>query len=73
MSIKIKIVGAVTEDTQLEEIESIAKIFAYEQRMKEFHSPKSYPTLQLLNNPPINKTKKPEKITSVQFFVHGLL
>ena len=34
----IKIVGAVTDENALEEIESIAKVFAYEQRMKEYTS-----------------------------------
>jgi hypothetical protein len=35
----IKIVGAVTDENALEEIEAIAKVFAYEQRMKSFTSP----------------------------------
>ena len=35
---EIKIVGAVTDENALEEIESIAKVFAYEQRMKDFTS-----------------------------------
>ncbi|MBN1280646.1 MAG: hypothetical protein JXA00_03265 [Candidatus Thermoplasmatota archaeon] len=29
----------MTDETALEEIESIAKVFAYEQRMKEYTSP----------------------------------
>jgi len=32
----IKIVGAVTDENALEEIENIAKVFAYEQRMKDY-------------------------------------
>jgi len=31
-------VGAVTDENALEEIEDIAKVFAYEQRMKEYTS-----------------------------------
>ena len=34
----IKIVGAVTDENALEEIESIMKVFAYEQRMKDYTS-----------------------------------
>jgi hypothetical protein len=37
-NLEIKIVGAVTDENALEEIESIAKVFAYEQRMKDFTS-----------------------------------
>jgi hypothetical protein len=33
---EIKIVGAVTDESALEEIENIAKVFAYEQRMKDY-------------------------------------
>lgn len=35
----VKIVGAVSDEGSLEEIESIAKVFAYEQRMKLYTSP----------------------------------
>lgn len=35
---EIKIVGAITDENALEEIESIAKVFAYEQRMKDYTS-----------------------------------
>lgn len=35
----MKIVGAVSDESSLEEIESIAKVFAYEQRMKLYASP----------------------------------
>jgi hypothetical protein len=37
--VEIKIVGAVTDENALEEIESIAKVFAYEQRMKDYTAP----------------------------------
>ena len=36
---EIKIVGAVTDENALEEIESIAKVFAYVQRMKDYTAP----------------------------------
>ena len=45
----IKIVGSVTDESQIEEIEGIAKIFAYEQRMKYLNIPIHY-------NNPIKKT-----------------
>lgn len=35
-TVEIKIVGAVTDENALEEIEDIAKVFAYEQRMKDY-------------------------------------
>jgi hypothetical protein len=34
--VDIKIVGAVCDENALEEIEDIAKVFAYEQRMKDY-------------------------------------
>jgi hypothetical protein len=36
--LSVKIVGAVSDEGSLEEIESIAKVFAYEQRMKQYTS-----------------------------------
>jgi hypothetical protein len=35
---EIKIVGAVSDENSLEEIENIMKVFAYEQRMKDYTS-----------------------------------
>ena len=35
---EIKIVGAIADENALEEIENIAKVFAYEQRMKDYIS-----------------------------------
>jgi len=49
-SIEIKIVGAITDENALEEIEDIAKIFSYEQRMKDY-----IPVLQT----PYQAEKKP--------------
>ena len=52
----IKIVGAVTDENALEEIESIAKVFAYEQRMKDY----TFPLQQqhLIKKQAVNKAKK---------------
>jgi len=36
--VDIKIVGTVTDENGLDEIESIMQIFAYEQRMKDYTS-----------------------------------
>jgi len=36
--VDIKIVGAVTDENALEEIENIAQVFAYEQRIKDYTS-----------------------------------
>ena len=50
---EIKIVGSIPDENTLDEIQSIAKIFIYEQRMKQF----SYP---IKNNTSIRK--KPVKL-----------
>ena len=42
---EIKIGGLITEDSQLYQIQYVAKIFAYEQRMKKF---RYTPPLELL-------------------------
>ena len=49
--------GAVTDENSLEEIENIAKVFAYEQRMKDYISllRKPYPAKKM----PISEEKKP--------------
>ena len=49
-SIEIKIVGSIADENALEEIEDIAKIFSYEQRMKDY-----IPVLQT----PYQAEKKP--------------
>ena len=36
---EIKIVGSIPDENTLDEIQSIAKIFIYEQRMKQFNYP----------------------------------
>ena len=45
---EIKIVGSIPDEDTLDEIQSIAKIFIYEQRMKHFSHP-------IKNNTPIRK------------------
>jgi hypothetical protein len=49
----IKIVGAVSDQDDLDEIESIAKVFAYEQRMKDYTSPlhAQYNAKKMVRNP----------------------
>lgn len=42
---EIRIVGAVTDENALEEIENIAKVFAYERRMKDY-TPLLHPTYE---------------------------
>jgi len=37
--VDIKIVGSISDEDELDEIQSIAKIFVYEQRMKCFKHP----------------------------------
>lgn len=37
--VDIKIVGLISDEEELDEIQSIAKIFVYEQRMKGFNYP----------------------------------
>jgi hypothetical protein len=50
--IEIKIVGSIPDEDTLDEIQSIAKIFVYEQRIKHFN----YPAKN--NNPVIKKPTK---------------
>lgn len=56
-NLEIKIVGAVTDENTLEEIENIAQIFAYERRMKDYTA--------LLNTP---KQKIEQKILTEKKF-----
>jgi len=37
--LEIKIVGSIPDENTLDEIQNIAKIFVYEQRMKQFKHP----------------------------------
>jgi hypothetical protein len=42
-NVELKIVGSITDENALEEIQSIAKVVVYEQRMKEFKYPLKTP------------------------------
>ena len=52
----IKIVGAITDENALDDIENIMKVFAYEQRMKDYMSP--ILIKQLVKEVKINNEKK---------------
>ena len=52
---EIKIVGSIPDENSLDEIQSIAKVFVYEQRMKNF----KYPIKE--NNPIKKKVINPFK------------
>ena len=45
---EVRIVGAIHDENMLDELQSIAKVFVYEQRMKQFITP----------HPKISPTKK---------------
>jgi len=52
---EIRIVGSITDEHELDQIQSIAKIVVYEQRMKHFHIP-NYQNKNLTMK--FNKVKK---------------
>jgi hypothetical protein len=64
-SAEIKIVGAVTDESALEEIENIAKVFAYEQRMKDY-TPVFRVTYQAKKVKIINKKDMGEQTKFIQ-------
>jgi len=64
-SAEIKIVGAVTDENALEEIENIAKVFAYEQRMKDYTS-NLYMRHQITERKIINEKKMGENRRFIQ-------
>ena len=75
-SAEIKIVGAVTDENALEEIENIAKVFAYEQRMKDY-TPMFHTPYQQKKVPPITEKEMGEqpriiRSTSPRVLVKGL-
>jgi len=53
---EIKIVGAVSDESALEEIENIAKVFAYEQRMKDY-TPLVRPSYQAKKTQTVTENK----------------
>jgi hypothetical protein len=75
-SAEIKIVGAVTDEDALEEIEDIAKVFALEQRMKDY-TRVFQPPYQTKKVPIINEkvNREPTRFiqsTSPRILVKGL-
>ncbi len=73
---EIKIVGAVSDENSLEEIENIAKVFAYEQRMKDYTSllHQQHQTKKLIISP-VKKTVNNDRFlypTEPHILVKGL-
>ncbi len=59
--------GAVTDENALEEIEDIAKIFAYEQRMKDY-TPLLHPPFQAKKVKTIEEKKPGESNKFIESF-----
>jgi predicted alpha/beta superfamily hydrolase len=68
----IKIVGAVTDENALEEIEDIAKIFAYEQRMKDY-TPLLHPPFQAKKVKTIEEKKPGESNKFIERYQSRIL
>jgi hypothetical protein len=62
-------VGAVSDEGSLEEIESIAKVFAYEQRMRLYASPQGTPVIQRVTQ----HTKTPMQQPTIEKPLHHSL
>ena len=74
--VDIKIVGLISDEDELDEIQSIAKIFVYEQRMKDFKYPTKENKLIRKNYLKYFKTDNPPKIVynrQPHFMVKGLI
>lgn len=69
---EIKIVGAVTDENALEEIENIAKVFAYERRMKDY-TPLLRPTYEAKKVEKIEEKKTGENKTVIERFQPRIL
>ncbi|HUS99907.1 MAG TPA: hypothetical protein VMY59_06270 [Candidatus Thermoplasmatota archaeon] len=73
---EIKIVGAVTDENTLEEIENIAKVFAYEQRMKDYtpllHIPYQEKKVKIVDEKKIGENNKYNKTIQPRILVKGL-
>ena len=67
---EIKIVGSIPDETTLDEIQHIAKIFVYEQRMKQFKHP--IPTTTIRPKPPIPSKEKGQKNTLFSQYLHHI-
>jgi hypothetical protein len=72
----IKIVGAVTDENALEEIESIMKVFAYEQRMKDYtsllHTQHLAKEVKIIDEKKMGENNKFLQITQPHILVKGL-
>ena len=73
---EIKIVGAVTDESALEEIENIAKVFAYEQHMKNYTSvfrvPYQTKKVKIIDKKDMGEQTKFNQHTSPRILVKGL-
>jgi hypothetical protein len=71
----VKIVGAVSDEGSLEEIESIAKVFAYEQRMKLYTSPQKEHFRAKITNPDMTpkNTTPMQRLAASQPHHHSLV
>jgi hypothetical protein len=71
----VKIVGAVSDEGSLEEIENIAKVFAYEQRMKQYTSPQKVSYKAKITNPDMtHKSSTPvQRLAASQPHHHSLV
>jgi len=69
-------VGAVTDENALEEIENIAKVFAYEQRMKDYtpllHTPNQEKKVKIVNEKKIGQSSKYTENIQPRILVKGL-
>jgi len=65
-------VGAVSDENALEEIENIAKVFAYEQRMKDY-TPLLHPTNEVKKVKKIQEKKTGESNTVFERFQPRIL
>jgi hypothetical protein len=73
---EIKIVGAIPDENALEEIENIARVFAYEQRMKDYTRvfQPIYPSKKthLINEKPTGEQPKYVQSQTPRILVKGL-
>lgn len=60
--VEIKIVGLISDEDELDQIQSIAKVFVYERRMKCFDYPLKEKNLMKKNYLNYKKTKNLNKI-----------
>jgi len=74
--VDIKIVGTVTDENGLDEIEEIMKVFAYEQRMKDsislIHTQPRVKVVKLPNEKITGENKKFIQSTQPHILVKGL-